>query len=147
MSLDGWRHVTFIDDGLGALTALRGVASLNLQGCATLTDKGLEAIAHMTSLTSVNLQDCRQISGACFLGLLNLFRVHNHVRGCGILHIFRSSGHSCVWGCPSLRLTIGGFLHNPKMHCICYCFCLCLASLQEPVLRSMRSRCKRDVLK
>ena len=63
LSLDGWRHVTFIDDGLGALTALRGVASLNLQGCTTLTDKGLEAIAHMTSLTSVNLQDCRQISG------------------------------------------------------------------------------------
>ena len=64
LSLDGWRHVTFIDDGLGALTALRGVASLNLQGCTTLTDKGLVAIAHMTSLTSVNLQDCRQISGA-----------------------------------------------------------------------------------
>ena len=65
LSLDGWRHVAFIDDGLGALTALRGVASLNLQGCAALTDKGLEAIAHMTSLASVNLQDCRQISGAC----------------------------------------------------------------------------------
>jgi len=64
LSLDGWRHVTFIDDGLGALTALRGVASLNLQGCTTLTDKGLVAIAHMTSLTNVNLQDCRQISGA-----------------------------------------------------------------------------------
>lgn len=31
LSLDGWRHVTFIDDGLMALTSLRGVASLNLQ--------------------------------------------------------------------------------------------------------------------
>ena len=71
LSLDGWRHVTFIDDGLGALTALRGVASLNLQGCATLTDKGLEAIAHMTSLTSVNLQDCRQISGDFSNGLMH----------------------------------------------------------------------------
>jgi hypothetical protein len=56
--------VAFIDDGLEALTSLRGVANLNLQGCTALTDKGLRAIAHMTSLTSVNLQDCRQISGA-----------------------------------------------------------------------------------
>ena len=64
LSLDGWRHVTFIDDGLGALTALSGVASLNLQGCTALTDRGLEAIGHMTSLACVNLQDCRQISGA-----------------------------------------------------------------------------------
>ncbi len=62
--MDGWRHVAFIDDGLGALTSLRGVASLNLQGCTALTDKGLHALAHMTSLASVNLQDCRQISGA-----------------------------------------------------------------------------------
>ena len=31
LSLDGWRHVAFIDDGLLALTALRGVAALNLQ--------------------------------------------------------------------------------------------------------------------
>lgn len=31
LSLDGWRHVTFIDDGLMALTSLKGVASLNLQ--------------------------------------------------------------------------------------------------------------------
>lgn len=63
LSLDGWRHVAFIDDGLGALTALSGVASLNLQGCTALTDRGLGAIGHMTSLACVNLQDCRQISG------------------------------------------------------------------------------------
>ena len=47
-----------------ALTQLRGVSSLNLQGCSSLTDTGLAAIAHMTSLTCVNLQDCRDISGA-----------------------------------------------------------------------------------
>ena len=57
--------MAFIDDGLEALTSLRGMANLNLQGCTALTDKGLRAIAHMTSLASVNLQDCRQISGAC----------------------------------------------------------------------------------
>lgn len=55
--------MTFIDDGLMALTSLKGVQSLNLQGCISLTDVGLAAIAHMTSLTCVNLQDCRQITG------------------------------------------------------------------------------------
>jgi hypothetical protein len=65
LSLDGWRHVAFIDDGLLALTALRGVAALNLQGCTSLTDVGLAAVAHMTSLACVNLQDCRQITGGC----------------------------------------------------------------------------------
>jgi hypothetical protein len=56
--------VTFIDDGLMALTSLKGVQTLNLQGCISLTDTGLSAIAHMTSLSCINLQDCRQITGA-----------------------------------------------------------------------------------
>lgn len=63
LSLDGCRHAPFIDDGLAALQGLAHVATLNLQGCITLTDIGLAAIAHMTSLQSINLQDCCAISG------------------------------------------------------------------------------------
>lgn len=61
--MDGCRQIPFIDDGLVAVHTLVGVASLNLQGCMTLTDSGLAALGHMVSLTSCNLQDCVEITG------------------------------------------------------------------------------------
>ncbi len=63
LSLDGCRHLPFIDDGLLAVHTLVGIATLNLQGCMTLTDSGLAALGHMVSLTSCNLQDCIEITG------------------------------------------------------------------------------------
>jgi hypothetical protein len=65
LSLDGCRQIPFIDDGLLAVQTLVGIASLNLQGCITLTDSGLAALGHMVSLTSCNLQDCAEITGGC----------------------------------------------------------------------------------
>ena len=137
--------MTFIDDGLGALTALRGVASLNLQGCATLTDKGLEAIAHMTSLTSVNLQDCRQISGARSHSVVDLFRVHKQWQILpNVTHVERPLA-TPVFGVSLCESNMGGGRCTlPRMHSVAFYSCECLGSLQEPVLRSICRFCRQD---
>ena len=40
--------------------------NFDLQGCSALTDEGLAAVAAMTGLATVNLQDCLQLKGTGF---------------------------------------------------------------------------------
>jgi hypothetical protein len=66
-----YESAALTDEGLLAVSGLRGLTSLNLYGCVKVTDAGLRAVSNLPALTFLDLRYCDMVTAAGVQALRN----------------------------------------------------------------------------
>jgi hypothetical protein len=69
LDLPGCRNIT--DEGVRAVSHIRALTSLDLACCIKVTDEGVRAVSHLPALTSLDLAGCNKVTAAGVQALRN----------------------------------------------------------------------------